>query len=89
MSNCFLFLKKKRADHNSRLFVKKLLLHHHRLLAAVAEGEHKPSVIVNGDVLDGVSRKTADRLGKCGAKRSESPQKEKIAALQTKGVAAE
>ena len=64
MSNCFLFLKKKRTDHCSRLFVKSYLLHHHRFLAAVREGEHNPSVIVNGDALNGVSRKTADRLGK-------------------------
>ena len=28
------------------------ILHHHRLLATVAEGEHKPSVIVNGDVVN-------------------------------------
>ena len=26
-------------------------LHHHRFLAAVRKGEHKPSVIVNGDAL--------------------------------------
>ena len=26
-------------------------LHHHRFLAAVCEGEHKPSVIVNGNAL--------------------------------------
>ena len=28
-------------------------LHHHRLLAAVREGEHKPSVVVDGDALNG------------------------------------
>ena len=27
-------------------------LHHHRLLAAVAECEHKPSVVVNGDMVN-------------------------------------
>ena len=43
---------KKRADHCSRLFVKSYSLHHHCLLAAVAEGKHKPSVIVNGDVVN-------------------------------------
>ena len=31
------------------------ILHHHRLLAAVCEGEHKPSVIVNGDAVNGVA----------------------------------
>ena len=28
-------------------------LHHYRLLAAVREGEHKPTVVVDGDALDG------------------------------------
>ena len=51
MSNCFLFLKKKRADLYSRLFVKSYSLHHHRLLASVCKGEHKTSVVVDGDAL--------------------------------------
>ena len=42
----------KRADHRSRLLICKCALHHHRLLAAVCEGKHKPSVVVNGDALD-------------------------------------
>ena len=29
------------------------ILHHHRLLAAVRKCEHKPSVVVNGDALNG------------------------------------
>ena len=29
------------------------ILHHHSLFTAVREGEHKPSVIVDGDMLDG------------------------------------
>ena len=44
--------KQKRADLYSRLFVKSYSLHHHRLLAAIAEGKHKPSVVVDGDALD-------------------------------------
>ena len=43
--------KQKRADRYSRLFVKSYSLHHHRLRAAVCEGEHKPSAMVNGDAL--------------------------------------
>lgn len=27
-------------------------LHHHRLLAAVAEGEYKPTIVVNGDAVN-------------------------------------
>ena len=29
------------------------ILHHHRLFTAVCEGKHKPSVVVNGDALNG------------------------------------
>ena len=47
--------KKEPTIHRSRLLICKRSLHHHRLLAAVAEGEHKPSVIINSDALnDGV-----------------------------------
>ena len=45
----YFFATTKRADHYSRLFVKSYSLHHHRLFAAVAEGEHKPAIVVNGN----------------------------------------
>jgi len=47
------FYIQKRADHNSRLLICERSLHHHRLLAAVRKGKLKPSVVVNGDALNG------------------------------------
>ncbi len=43
----------KRADHHSRLLICKRSLHHHRFLATVCKCEHKPSVVVDTDALDG------------------------------------
>ena len=37
--------------HSNVPFLFLMELHHYRLLAAVCEGERKPSVIVNGDPL--------------------------------------
>ena len=39
--------------HSNVPFLFLMELHHYRLLAAVREGEHKPSVIVDGDALNG------------------------------------
>ena len=50
--NFSIVYKQKRADHNSRLLICKRSLHHHRFLAVVAEGEHKPSVVVDGDAVN-------------------------------------
>lgn len=59
----YFFATTKRADHYSRLFVKSYSLHHHRLFAAVAEGEHKPSVIVNGDAVNGCVKAAVTPFG--------------------------
>ena len=48
-----LIITQKRADRYSRLFVKSYSLHHHRLLVAVWKCEQKPSVIVDGDAVNG------------------------------------
>ena len=39
--------------HSNVPFLFLMELHHYRLLAAVREGEHKSSVIVDGDALNG------------------------------------
>ena len=39
------------------------VLHHHRLFAAVCECEHKPSVVVDGDALDGGAETTVLPFG--------------------------
>ena len=45
--------KKEPTIHRSRLLICKRSLHHHRLLATVCKGEHKPSVVVDGNALHG------------------------------------
>ena len=53
----------KRADHNSRLLICKRSLHHHRFFAAVAEGEYKPSVVVDGDAVNDCVKTAATPFG--------------------------